>query len=142
MPCPTGGFVWVGIRILRIMTPKRNGPELIYAVYRDIKGCNRGTKRRLNLPRLRSRNPLLMKEQIIRMLGMIDGVPAGIGALRITDGIPNRKCSLTAISTERIDIAGKDNGGSCCFSGYSPSGRQGKVQAGNTMNFFMRRNLP
>ncbi|HUM83431.1 MAG TPA: PAS domain-containing protein [Lachnospiraceae bacterium] len=111
MRVPTaGGFVWVGgSASFTDYDPETKWPGAIYAVYRDISDAIEAQKK-IELAEIEIQKSLLMKEQIIRMRGMIDGVPAGIGALRITDGIPNREMQLNRYFTERIDIAaGKDN---------------------------------
>lgn len=111
MRVPTaGGFVWVGgSASFTDYDPETKRPGAMYAVYRDITDAIEAQKK-LELAEIEIQKSLLMEEKISKMRAMIDGVPAGIGALRITDGIPNRVMQLNRFFTERIDIAaGKDS---------------------------------
>jgi len=104
------GFVWVGGSIsFTDYDPGTNRPGAMYAVYRDITDAIEAQKK-LELAEIEIQKSILMKSQISKMRSMIDGVPGGIGALRISDGIPDKMIQLNRFFTERIDIAaGKDN---------------------------------
>jgi PAS domain S-box-containing protein len=111
MRVPTAnGFVWVGGSVsFTDYDPGTKRPDAMYAVYRDITDAIEAQKK-LELAEIEIQKSILMKSQLSKMRSMIDGVPAGIGALRIADGIPDKVIQLNRFFTERIDIAaGKDS---------------------------------
>jgi PAS domain S-box-containing protein len=111
MRIPTArGFVWIGGSASFTdydSTTKR--PSAMYAVYRDITDVIEAQKK-LELAEIEIQKSLLMEEQISRMRSLINGVPSGIGALRITNGVPDHTMQLNLYFAERVDIAAnKDN---------------------------------
>ena len=110
MRVPTAnGFAWVGGSVsFTDYDTETNRPSSMYAVYRDITDVIEAQKK-LELAEIEIQKSQLLESQISRMRNMIDGVPGGIGALRITNGLPDPKMQLNRFFTERIDITTGNN---------------------------------
>jgi PAS domain S-box-containing protein len=52
-----------------------------------------------------------VEEQNLRMSQMINGVPSGLGALRISHGVPSKNLQLNHYFFDRIDLKATDEGG-------------------------------
>ena len=105
MRVPTaGGFVWVGgTASFADYDPDTGRPGALYAVYRDITDIIEAQKK-LELAALEMQKSAMLETQISKMRRMIDGVPAGIGALRILDGVPDPQVQLNQYFIQRLNI--------------------------------------
>jgi len=103
------GPVWVGgTASFADLDPDTKQPRAIYAVYRDITDIIEAQKK-LELAEIEMQKAAILEDQLSKLRGMIDGVPAGIGALRITDGVPAPEMQLNRYFTERFGIAAEKN---------------------------------
>jgi len=104
------GPIWVGgAASFADFDPDTKQPHSMYAVYRDITD-NIEAQKKLELAEVEMRKAAMLEDELSGLRRMIDGVPAGIGALRITDGVPARQMQINQYFTERVGIvAGKDS---------------------------------
>ena len=99
-----GTFTWIGGAV-SFTDPAADGgrPEAMYAVYRDITDMIEAQKE-LELAEIEIEKSRALQEQMERMRRMIDGVPSGLGALRIEKGIPQETMQLNQYFIDRIDV--------------------------------------
>jgi PAS domain S-box-containing protein len=104
------GPVWVGGSVsFTDPDPVTHRPQAVYAVYRDITDIMEA-QRKIEQAEIEIQKTAILEAQLRKMRSMIDGVPSGIGALRITDGKAELKMQLNRYFTERIQIAVDQNG--------------------------------
>ncbi len=104
-----GGTVWIGGTASFADYDAADGrPRTAYAVFRDTTDLIEAQKK-LELAEIEMQKAAMLENQLSKMRAMIDGVPAGIGALRITDGVPEPRIQLNRYFTQRIRIATDGN---------------------------------
>ena len=104
------GETWVGgAASFTDYDPKTKQPHSLYAVYRDITDIIEARQKQ-EQAEIEIRNAAEVKTQSERMRRMIDGVPSGLGALRLTDGVPENVMQINRYFYERIDIAVSEGG--------------------------------
>jgi len=120
------GPVWVGGSVsFTDSDPMTHRPQAFYAVYRDITDIIEAQKK-IEQAEIEIQKTAILEAQLGRMRSMIDGVPAGIGALRITEGKPASKMQLNRFFTERIRIEVDQNSSvdlDACLAAVHPDDR-------------------
>lgn len=109
IPTRSGSIYISGTASFTDQDPDTGQPANMYVVYRDVSDIVEAQKR-LADAEIKVQKAALLESQMLKMRRMIDGVPAGVGALRITDGKPERLMQLNQYFTERIRVTA-DAGG-------------------------------
>lgn len=98
------GAVWIGgSATFAEGSNETSQPEYLFAVYRDITDMIEAHKK-LELAGLELQKAAVMKAQNVSLSRMIDGVPSGLGALHIVNGIPDEMMQLNRYFNERVDL--------------------------------------
>lgn len=103
IPVKDGGIQIAGVGSFSEFNPESGKPAYMVAVYRDVTDILE-TQRKLERAEQEAKKTSELEIQVRRMHRMINGVPSGLGALRITDGNPDGMVQLNRYFMDRINI--------------------------------------
>ena len=104
------GAAWIsGEASFCDIDPETGKPASLYAVYRDVTDIVE-TQQKLAKAEIEAEHAAFLTQQNRRMRRMLDTVPTGLGAIRITGGVPNGMIQLNRFFFERMDIEDEGNG--------------------------------
>jgi PAS domain S-box-containing protein len=109
LPSKTG-FLWVSGAVTFIdFDAKTNKPANIFVVYRDVGDVVR-MQEKLNSIQAEAQRAAFLAIQNTQMSQMIDGVPSGLGALKINKGVPEKEIKLNNFFFSKVDLSDEGNG--------------------------------
>ena len=104
------GALWVSGACSFSETPAEKEPSSIIVIYRDITDIIL-SKSKLEAAEKEARKVSEIEERNAQLNQMIDGVPSGLGALRISHGVPSANLQLNRYFAERVDLKGFEKDG-------------------------------
>jgi PAS domain S-box-containing protein len=105
-----GGSIWIGGEASFCdEDPQTGRPKYLYAVYRDISEII-ATQKKLAHMEMRAERLSIAGDQNRKMRRMLDGVPSGLGALRLKNGVPGKTMQMNRFFLERVDLQGDADG--------------------------------